>query len=113
MTLQSGSGRCFSVTGNEIVLQSPGVYYAALSVDVPAQTAVDSVIGLQLNGVPVSPPQLEVVTTATGESTMNYTGSGVFSASAGSVLQVVSSDAFSVPDTTAQPVLSLVLVRLR
>jgi hypothetical protein len=87
------------------------VYFAAVTVDIPGNAEVDTVIRLELDGRSIAPPEI-AVTTNGGETTANYAGHAVFHAGAGSLLRLCSLNAMRVDCATAQPVFTLILFRI-
>lgn len=109
-TARNVNGNDFILNNGSIQILRSGMYYAALTADIPANTAVNTTIGMSLNNQPIVPPQL-VINTASEAENNNYAGHTIFYANEGSVLQVNSLNAMTVGATT-QPVFTLTLFRL-
>lgn len=109
-TARNVNGNDFILNNGSIQILRSGMYYAALTADIPANTTVNTTIGMSLNNQPIVPPQL-VINTASEAENNNYAGHTIFYANEGSVLQVNSLNALTVGATT-QPVFTLTLFRL-
>ena len=112
MEMREGDDNFFTVCGGSITLEAGGAYHAALTVDVPPDNIVDSILAIELDGYPLTPPGLTVTADTTDGSTANYAANCIFHAEAGSVLRLTASDPISINAATAQPVFTLVLMKL-
>lgn len=101
----------FTVSRGGILIRRPGVYFAAVTVDIPGSTEVDTVLRLELDGRSIAPPEI-AVTTNDDETTANYAGHAVFHAGAGSVLRLSSLRGINVGCATTHPVFTLTLFRI-
>lgn len=111
MEPRSVDSNYFSTSYGSILIRRPGLYYAAITVDVPAHTEVDTIMRLELDNQNISPPEI-AVTTTDDETTSNYAGHTVFHANAGSLLKLSSLRDFCVHCTTAQPLFTITLFKL-
>lgn len=101
-----------SVEGGRIILRAPGVYYAAVTTDIPLEIAVNTVLQMELNSRILTQPQIAVETTTSDTAASNYAGHTVFQAECGSVLRLLSQSALNITTASTQPIFTLTLVRL-
>ena len=101
----------FSTSYGSILIRRPGLYYAAVTVDIPGNTEVDTVMRLELDNQNITPPEI-AVTTNDDETTSNYAGHTVFHAKAGSLLKLRSLREMAVHCATSQPVFTLTIFRI-
>ena len=109
---RNADGDTFATSYGNILIRRPGMYYAAITVDIPKNTEVDTVMRLELDNQNITPPEIAVAT-AGDCITSNFTGHTVFHANAGSLLKLTSLRDMDVGCTTAQPVFTLTLIRIR
>ena len=83
-----------------------------MTADIPRRTEVDTTLRLELNNQIISPPEIAVVTDCDDE-THNFAGSTVFFANANSLIKLSSLRELTISNTTAQPVFTLTLIRIR
>lgn len=105
------SSDCFTSSYGNVLFRRSGVYYAALTVDIPENSVVDTTVKLDLDGQEIVPSAINVTTTSDSASD-NFAGHAVFRAEEGSVLKIVSKDAMTVNQATATPLFTLTLVRI-
>ena len=101
----------FEVNSGLITVESEGTYLATYTVQVPADTALDSIFTLNVNDASQSTAITQVITEA-GASTSSYTGQAIFQADEGDAVSLRSSEAVSVTETSPQPMFTLSLVKL-
>ncbi len=104
--------RYFTTSYGNILIRRPGLYYAAVTVDIPKNTEIDTVMRLELDNQNITPPEIAVATVCDG-STSNFAGHTVFHAGAGSLLKLSSLREMVVDSSTAQPIFTLTLTRIR
>lgn len=112
LTMRDANTNLFTVEGGRILLRAPGVYYAAVTADIPTEIATNTVLQTELNSRVLTQPQIAIETATTGTAASNFAGQAVFQADCGSVLRLLSQDALSVTTATAQPLFTLTLIRL-
>lgn len=95
----------FTASCGSIRIRRSGLYYAAVTADIPCESAVDTILRLELGSQPLVPPELAV-------TTGNYAGHTVFHARAGELLKLSTLEALTISQTTAQPVFTLTLIKL-
>ena len=103
--------RCFTTSYGSILIRRPGLYYAAVTVDIPKHTEVDTVMRLELDNHNIMPPEI-AVTTDCGDTTANFAGHTIFHAGAGSLLKLCSLREMIIDCGTAQPVFTVTLFRI-
>ena len=108
---RSIDSRYFSTSYGSILIRRPGMYYAAVTVDIPKNTEVDTVMRLELDNQNITPPEIAVSTSCDG-TTSNFAGHAVFRASAGSLLKLSSLRELTIDSGTAQPVFTVTLFRI-
>ena len=101
----------FSTSYGSILIRRPGLYFAAVTVDIPANTETDTVMRLELDHQNIAPHEIAVNTCDDG-TTSNYAGHAVFHAKAGSLLKLRSLKELSIHCAAAQPVFTLTIFRL-
>lgn len=101
----------FEVNSGLITLEDAGTYLATYTVQVPAATALDTGITLNVDGASQSTAATQVVTAA-GDTTASYTGQAIFEAAEGATVSLRTSDAINVTEPAAQPIFTLSLVQL-
>lgn len=111
LVVRDGNTELFDIDNGNIILRDSGMYYAALTVDVPRDVEVDTTMRLELDNRTLIPPQLAVTTSVDGTSN-NFSGHTVFAANAGSVLRLSTQEFLNVHTATAQPLFTLTLIRL-
>ena len=101
----------FNVNSGLITLENPGTYLASYKVLVPENTALDTMISLNVDGASQSAATTQVITEA-GAATSSYSGQAIFEAGEGASLSLRTSEAINVTDPAAQPMFTLSLVQL-
>lgn len=109
LTARAGSD-CFSANGSGITIRQSGVYYAAITVDCPCDTAVDTVFHMELDGQCLSLPEV-AVNNAYGSMSGNFSGNAIFQAHAGSVLRLSTLNALNI-SSASHPVVTLTLFKI-
>jgi len=110
LTARYADAQCFSCSYGNILIRRPGLYYAAVTMDVPGDCPISTVIRLELDNQAVCPPEIPV-DTGCGGPAANFAGHTVFHARAGSLLKLSSLEAISLPDSGRQS-FTLTLFRL-
>ena len=103
---------CFGNSYGSILIRHPGLYFIAISVDIPKNADVDTVMRLELDGRAVAPPEIAVCTDCRGCAS-NFCGHAVLHAGAGSLLKLVTLHELFIECSTAQPVFTVTLLRIR
>ena len=101
----------FKVNSGLITLDNPGTYLATYKVQVPENTALDTMISLNVDGASQSAATSQVITEA-GAATASFTGQSIFEAGEGATVSLRTSEAVNVTDPAAQPMFTLSLVQL-
>lgn len=101
----------FEVNSGLITVESEGTYLATYTVQVPADTALDTLLTLNVNDASQSTAATQVVTEA-GASTSSYTGQAIFQADEGDAVTLRTSEAVNVTETAPTPMFTLSLVKL-
>lgn len=101
----------FKVNSGLITLDNPGTYLATYKVLVPENTALDTMISLNVDGASQSAAATQVITEA-GASTASFTGQSIFEAGEGATVSLRTSESVNVTDPAAQPMFTLSLVQL-
>ena len=101
----------FDVNCGLITVESEGTYLATYSVRVPAQTALDTVMTLNVNDASQTTAITQVVTEA-GDNTTSYTAQALFQADEGDTVSLRTSEAINITETSVQPMVTLSLTRL-
>lgn len=101
----------FSTSYGSILIRRPGLYFAAVTVDIPANTEADTVMRLELDHQNIAPPEIAVNTCDDG-TTSNYAGHAVFHAKAGSLLKLRSLKELTIHCAATQPVFTLTIFQL-
>ena len=101
----------FEVNSGLITVESEGTYLATYNVRVPAQTALDTVMTLNVNDASQTPAITQVVTEA-GANTTSFTAQAIFQADEGDTVSLRTSEAINVTETSVQPMVTLSLTRL-
>lgn len=101
----------FEVNSGLITVENEGTYLATYTVQVPAATALDTNITLNVDGASQSAAATQV-TTAAGDTTASYTGQAIFEAAEGATVSLRTSAAINVTEPAAQPIFTLSLVQL-
>lgn len=107
-----GNSCGFSVSGGTITLQQSGAYLVTYTLRVPAQTAVNTTISLNLNGVAQTAASLNVVTSASNTDTSTHTAQTILCVSAGDTLSLSTSAALNITGTAGQPLVTLSLIKI-
>ena len=101
----------FEVNSGLITLENEGTYLATYTVQVPADTALDTLITLNVDGASQSAAATQVTTEA-GAATASFTGQAIFEAGEGATVSLRTSEAINITGTATQPMFTLTLVRL-
>ena len=107
----SGDGKGCSACHGGIRLRRPGIYCVMVSVDIPQNADVDTVMRLELDGRILTPPEIHVDTQGC-ECARSHTGCATFCANAGSTLRLTTLRELNVPCTSARPVFTVTVVRI-
>lgn len=94
-----------------IIIKRPGLYRAALTVDVPRFTETDTVLSLDLNGKSIPASEI-AVDAADCAAAVSYTTDAAFEACAGSKLRLCTSNAMNIDCEDSRNVLRLTLYRI-
>lgn len=108
---RGGDPHCFGNSYGSILIRHPGLYFAAITVDIPKNADADTVMRLELDGRAITPPEIAVCTGCSG-GPCNFCGHAIFRACAGSLLKLVTLRELSIECTTAQPVFTVTLFRI-
>ena len=106
MTAMTSSCNDFTVTGGTVTINRCGTYLATYTVNIPADSTVDTDILINVNGVAQPGSLLDI----TGAG--SYTGQTVFKANSGTTLSIVSNAALSLTESVGQNIVTLTLTRI-
>ena len=107
----STDAHCFTTSYGNILIRRPGLYCAAVTVNIPKNVETDTVMQLELDGQCIAASETAVSTICDG-STSNFAGHAIFRAGSGSLLKLVSRRALSIDCSAAQPVFTLTLFKI-
>lgn len=103
-----GSIGDFPVNCGLISVEEKGVYLATYTLRVPEGQTVDSNFTLNVNDA----SQTSAIVQAGGEGPACYTGQAIFDVNDRSTITVRSSEPINITDSTAQPLVTMTLVKL-
>ena len=106
-----GETHCFGNSYGSILIRHPGLYFVAVTVDIPKNADVDTVMRFELDGRAITPPEIAVCA-GCGGCASNFCGHAIIQACAGSLLKLVTLREFFIECTTAQPVFTVTLFRI-
>ena len=109
---RGGDPHCFGNSYGSILIRHPGLYFAAISVDIPKNADADTVMRFELDGRAITPPEI-VMSTDCGGCATNFCGHAIFQACAGSLLKLITLRELFIECTTAQPVFTVTLFKIR
>jgi len=102
----------FALSYGNILIRRPGLYYAAVTVNIPKHTEIDTVLRLEIDGQGAVSPEIPVAAVCS-DTTACFSGQAVFHACAGSLLKLSSLREMQIDHRCAQPVFTLTLFRIR
>lgn len=101
----------FTCRGSSIVIRRPGLYRAALTVEIPKFTEADTVLHLDLNGNAI--PAAEIaVDAADCAAAVSYTTDAVFEACAGAKLKLRATNALNIGREGGGTLIKLTIYRI-
>ena len=106
-----GESHCFGTSYGSILIRHPGLYYAAITVDIPKHSDVNTVMRLELDGRAITPPEIPVCADCDG-CAASFCGHAIFHACAGSLLKLITLRELAIECSTAQPVFTITLFRI-
>ena len=98
----------FDVNSGLITVREGGTYLATVDVRIPAGATLSTTVTLDVDGA----SQSTAVTQIDSTGTAAYTAQAIFQADEGAIVSLRSSDAISLIDPSAQPLVTLSLVEL-
>ncbi len=103
-----GDADDFKVNSGMVTIEEEGTYLATYTVRVPEGQALDSTVTLNVNDA----SQASAVSEVGGEGPSSFTAQAIFDVSDRASLTLRSSGAINLTETSAQPLVTLSLVRL-
>lgn len=111
LNLIKGLPQAYTTQAGEVILQQGGRYFAAWTMNLPANTAVSSTVYLALNAVPL-PESAARVDQIAGTNSAVFSGHAIFDAQPGARLRLESSSSLSITGAGGAPLFALTLLRI-
>ena len=109
---RSADARYFGESRGNVLIRRPGLYYAAITVNIPKDVCTDTVLNLEMEGRSDALLSLPVATQDDCTAS-NFAASAVFHAKAGALLKLTTLNDLCVPCGCGHPLITLTLIKIR